>query len=462
INFNQDNRYEQIINFFSQTLEQNRTARMSFVVLPAYRVIYKDLLDKLQDYLKKLINVLQVNFYTNLLYHRQWCQNYAANFKYLAQTCPVTALKDSIRGMPAIIVAAGPSLTYELEHLSKVLDKALVVAVGTGLSILDKNEIKAHICGAIDGTKLEEDLFVGLKKNKDIALLYGGSVYHTVPGLFAGPKFLMCVEPIDHFLYLSMGWPNIGLYSGASIANIILYNLSALGCNPIIFLGQDFCYSRGKSYAEDAAYVKGSVDVSSSFDNNPNFVKVTNKKGEQVYTNRAFLAMRDLYENVIRGFPHIEYLNATSDGLSIAGARDIQFSSYIRNYLAYRQSVNFAELIEKCYSNWLKNDSLEAKEKIIKLMYNDNKDLIIFCQDIIRCIEDQSVDVQKKKQLIIQKEEDIVQRPLFREILAPLVQQVEMIFTSREYFDCKKNMYAYLLDKLLIMENAFMYEVNKK
>lgn len=461
IYFIQDDRYENIVNFLGSLLEHDKTVRIKFVSLPAYQVIYKELLKVIYEYIKKLMNVFAVNLYTNVQHHRQWVQNYIANLKYLPNSCPAKKLSGVFRGVPAIIVAAGPSLAYNLPHLKKITNQAVIAAVGTGISILEKNSIRAHLAGAIDGTQLEEELFKKLVVNKDTPLFYSNNVYYKVPSLLTGSIFLMNVNEIDTLIHQELGWEFYEKYSSLSIANIMLYNLSRLGCNPIILLGQDLCYSRGKTYAEGAEEVKGTIELAPDYADNPNYYRVKNKNGEPVYTNRPFLGMRDLMENSIKSFPDTLYLNGTKDGLLIKGAEDIDFNSYAEDILLKSPgSFHITEEMNRISQYHLKEAAHEKINIFIKSLEKDNNEIMRICREIILNIEDEEIDRETKIARVQKLEEQLTEVPLFKEVIKELSSQIEYIYKNRECLDYCRQIYAYVLDKSLIMENAFIYEVN--
>lgn len=461
IYFIQDDRYENIINFLGSLIESDKTVRIKFVALPAYQVIYKELLKVLYEYIKKLMNVFTVNLYTNMQHHRQWVQNYIANLKYLPNSCPAKKLSGAFRDVPAVIVAAGPSLAYNLPHLKKIKNQAVIAAVGTGVSILEKNSIRAHLAGAIDGTQLEEELFKNLVVNKDTPLFYSNNVYYKVPSLFSGCSFLMNVNEIDLLIHRKLNWGFYETYSASSIANIMLYNLSRLGCNPIILLGQDLCFSREKTYAEGAEDVKGSIELISDYRSNPNYFHVKNKNGQLVYTNRAFLSMRDLMENCIKLFPDVLYLNGTKDGLAVKGTEDIDFNSYAEDILLKSPgSYHIGDAITEVYKDHLKEAAHEKMNLFIKSLEKDNNDIIRISREIILNIENAEMDRETKIARVQKLEEQLTEVPLFKEVIKELTSQIEYIYKNKEYLDYCRQIYAYVLDKSLIMENAFIYEVN--
>ena len=453
--FIQDNQYENIINFFQQVIKDDKNINIKFVIIPSYESIYKELINKVYEYIKIVINIFKVNIATNLFNHRQWYQNGICNLKYLKETCPVSALKESFKGVPAIIVSAGPSLNENIEFIEKVKDKAVIAAVGTGIAIMEKNKIKVNIAGALDGSKLEEDLLKGIDINRDAALFYSSVLYYTIASKIGNSKFLMNTTYFDEYYDKILNWDEFDIYSGPSVANTIAYNLSNLGCNPIIFLGQDLCYSMDKNYADGIEDVKGKNEID---ENTKKDCTITqNKLGEDVYTNDGFMAMKELMEDCISLFPDITYLNGTSKGLKIQGTLDIDFNEYAQKELITRNDNDFDEVIEKTYQNYLKNLDVDFINKTLKDIEQQNDKITDICKEILNYIIDN--DVQKINKFVEKKKSELNEISFYKEVMVKYLDGIDYIFKKLNYKDKNLKIYSYILDKCLIMKNAFTYEV---
>lgn len=455
IYFIQDDRYENIVSFMEAMILNDKKLNIKFVVSPAYEVIYSRLIKEINEFIVKWLNVFTVNLNTNILYQRQWFQNYIANLKYLAQTRPVKILEKDFEGKPAVIVGAGPSLNNNLEHIRKVQDSMILAGAGTGITVLDKNLIRAHIAGAIDGTIHEEKLFANLQVNKDVALFYSNNVYHTVPGKVDGKKFLINVNNMDNYIDKSLGWGDYEVYSSASISIIMAYNLAKLGCNPVILLGQDFCFSRNRNYSEGVEEIKGNNEISEDILKRPGCMKVKNKNGDEVYTNKGFIAMRDLMENCIQMFPKTTFLNGTKEGLEIKGALNIDFNDYIDSTIEGK-NYQISDIIDQ--AGCMAENDRNSASGLIKSISFDINEVKNLCMDILSCIEG-AQSTSAKGDLVKKKEMKLKEIPFYNEVIFPTILEIEYIYMKRDYLEYCKGMYSYILDKCLIMENAMKYEV---
>lgn len=459
IYFIQDNRYENIVDFFQSLVISDKNINIKFLILPAYEVLHKDLINKINNFIIKWLNVFSVSLYTNITYQRQWIQNYIANLKYLPYTCPVKELKDGFKNLPAIIVGAGPSLNYNLEHIKKIDNKAIIVGAGTGISVLEKNNIKANIAGAIDGTELEEKLFKNLKVNKETTLFYSHNVYYTVPGMMSGNKFLINVNQMDDFVAKELNWDSFSQYSSASISIIMAYNLAMLGCNPIILLGQDFCFSRSKNYADGVEDIKGKNEIDDDVLENKNYFEVTNKNGQMVYSNKAFVAMKNLMENCIELNPQVKFLNGTNDGLEIKGAEDINFNQFAESNLINNKNIDIDIYIDKIHSKNTNSYDVDKRVKLTKSLECDNNEIIEICKQIISYIESEESHILKIN-FVKSKEVELNKNTFYKDVIYVMINEIDYIYKKKDYVEYSKCIYSYVLDKCLIIKNAFKYEVN--
>ncbi|MBU3126674.1 motility associated factor glycosyltransferase family protein [Clostridium tagluense] len=453
--FIQDDECANIASFFNRVISDDKRIDIKFIGLPVYEIIYKDLINKLHSEIKKILNIFNVNIHTSVSSHRAWVQAYIANLIHLKTTCPIEKLKGKFNNVPAIIIAAGPSLSKNIETLKKVGNKALLVAVGTGMNIVEKNSLKVHVGGITDVWIEEEDLFT-LKTNKDVALLYASTACYTVPRKFK-KKFMMNTNMMDLYINNKLGFNYFNIFSGPSVSNTVAYNLSEIGCNPIIFLGQDLCYSEGKNYAEGAdAYEK--ID-NNTFESNKGYIKEKNIKGKDVYTTPVFLSMKQSNEQCIANHKNTKYYNGTENGLNINGAENIDFDKYFIENLVKADEYEIEERIESCYNEEGNAIDKTSVDELISSIHEENNKIISICKNVIAFLDEESNEEDSKLKHIKKNDKELMNITFYRQVIKEYVYNIECIYSN--YNDVEKNrrIYAYILEKSLIMENAFEYEV---
>ncbi|WP_195604041.1 motility associated factor glycosyltransferase family protein [Clostridium tyrobutyricum] len=449
IHFILGNNSEDIGKFYDDVIGFEKSLNIKFVVLPSYQIMYKDLINSIFLNIREKINVFKININTEIVSHRQWFQNYIGNLKYLNSTCPVTKLKENFKGKPAIIVSAGSSLNYNIEMLRKLQGKILISAAGSAISILENKGIKSDIVCMIDGWADGCNLIKNINLNKDIALFYSNTLYYKIPSKFHGPKFLININDMDREIYDRVQEKPFNMFSGPSVANCLAYNLSELGCNPIIFLGQDFCYSSEKNYAEGAIYEK---DMSEILKNNK-YINVKDKNNEDVYTTSVFLSMKTSMEFCIKLHPNIEYLNGTVNGLSIKGTKNIDFNEYAKSTFNRKDCLQ----IEDTYNEFIDNEANIKKFKYMKNNFeDDNIKLINLLKTSIMYIKSE-VNQEKIYKYVKEVYIKLSNIELYKNIIEPNLKNLNFIYKNKDYNKKNEQKFLYILDKCLIMDNAFTY-----
>lgn len=439
-----------IMNIFESVINELKSLKIKFVISPAYKAMYYPFYIKLIEGLRLKLNRHVSNINSINLSDKVWYKNFIKNLNYIKDTCPVKALDGEFKNVPAVICAAGPSLSYHIKKLREIKNNVLIVSVGTGITVLEANGIKADIAGAMDGNESEGKLFENLVINKDVNLFYSLQVDNKVLECTGEYKFLMNQTNMDSYVNDCFNWNVYGKFSGTSIANVMAENLAKLGCNPIIFLGQDLCYSRNKNYAEGAIFHSQISDK--QFENSNDYIKVKNNKNEDVYTKHSFISMRDVMEKVIAVNTDTKFFNSSEDGVNIKGAENINFDNYYDEKLSKLPEKNFDKSI-KCLHNYAvcENIDIEFTNSFLKELKEILNNIIIICEGMINVIQsDYTMDIKKK--YIEDFENKLNKIQFYTKVLKFSVENIEFL-TPKSYLERKLNVYLYVLDKCCIMLN---------
>lgn len=321
-----------------------------FRIIPqsGYYYLYKDIILQIELRFKEFLNEMLVNISTTLAANNKWMHNKMINLQeYMPSSAPVEVLTNVFCNVPAIMVSAGPSLEDDVKYIKQLYDKALIVTVGSGLSVLESHEGKAHMAAALDGNDSELGIFENIHVNDDIFLLYTSTLFPEVPDLFRKEKFFFSLSPFDEFYYKQINQNSMSVVQGFSIAISTLDILAKLGCNPIVLTGQDFCYSRQKNYAEGASYYDDNLKNRNEFSD---LTILKNRKGHPVYTKRSFLAMKTAMEQVISQHTQTTFVNCTQDGLTIRGTEESPLGDLMQD--VFSRSYNIPGIIMKQYDQY--------------------------------------------------------------------------------------------------------------
>lgn len=203
----------------------------------------------------------------------------------------------------AIIVAAGPSLNYEIDNLRIVKEKglALIFSVGSAINTLMYHKITPDAIIAFDPSDdaivckkfIEEDI-------ASIPMIFGSSIGSAVIRSYKGPKTHMLIDkdPISNYFLIDNNGRELERASDApSVAVVTFELLYKLGFSTILLVGQNLFYKNNLNYAEGIDY-----QITIDPENGKKLETVIDAYGNQVYTNASFNLMRRQMEFYIKNF----------------------------------------------------------------------------------------------------------------------------------------------------------------
>ncbi len=351
--------------------------KASVIATIAYRTLYPDYYKKLIRAVTGVIRFSLVNNATVEAWRSHWLINSWRNLPYLSME--LDAFKNVFYGKPAILVSAGPSLKKNIHLLRSVYDKAIVIAVGSSISILESHGIVPHFRAAFDAAVENEALF----KDVDTSLcplIYSEQLYYDILPNYHGDKIHMTVgseRSLAKYMMDQIDRQCFSVQSGFSIANTTLDFLCRLGCSKIVFMGQDLCYTEGKLHAVgswdaefEEKYINRELEAEDIF-------------GNHVFTDKAFLGMKRMFENTMAVYTGVSFINATEGGLALQGAVNMTFQEFLDNELPemydYRQAIQDIILSQQTSAEEMKDKVRQAVvevEDTVSILVKANEDII--------------------------------------------------------------------------------------
>ncbi|MDR2005987.1 MAG: DUF115 domain-containing protein [Acidaminococcales bacterium] len=308
--------FEQINNWY-KAFVFNYALESAAVLLPVgYASLFPLHRAKLAEFDRDARLLLSGTLVTHQAFRYMWHANQWRNLRI--RSAPFTALREIIRNLPVIIVAAGPSLNENVHLLREVGDRAFVIACGSAIRVLHSRGIVPHLRLSIEGNSLQERLFDGIDPG-ECPLGYNDFIKSSVAQAYDGN----CLEvfaahnyPLKSLFLRSRGIvvPEIG--SGASVSNLGLFLAEALGAPKVILLGQDLCWRQDKNYADGGWASDKENRWIAAFTNR---FPVKNMYGETVYTDSGFVNIKITLEHLALMSRDRHFINATEGGLNIAG-----------------------------------------------------------------------------------------------------------------------------------------------
>lgn len=302
---------------------------------------------------------------TACLRARGWLAHYMENLGALPKTPTLPRLAGSMEGVPAIIVAAGPSLDRNVEQLADLRERALVLTVNTAAKALAAREIRPHALVSIESA----DVTAGLR---DLPWLEEVPAFVELTGhpriweLPFESKVAISVDTNACAAFSNRLDAGLGISGGFCVANAAVAIAHSLGCDPIVLVGSDLAYADGRVYASGTMFEEmrakpsepGQVSFSglesrrkieeasgnalggNHMPNRMHTIEVPNWSGDGVVvTTRDFAMFRDWYADFARRHPDATLINATEGGAHIEGWQHRQLEDVANAELAVAHST---------------------------------------------------------------------------------------------------------------------------
>ncbi len=181
--------------------------------------------------------------------------NTLRNIGVIAREGDAAALAGAGLGMPAVLIAAGPSLDAAMPSLRALRDRALLIAVDTALRPLLSAGIEPHIVVAVDPAEENARHLTDLPACPGTMLVAEGSVDPHAMQTFAGRTFLFNVSDHEPWPWVRAGGGAVGrLRAWGSVLTTAFDLALMLEAEPVAFVGADLSFTGGQPYARGVAY----------------------------------------------------------------------------------------------------------------------------------------------------------------------------------------------------------------
>lgn len=380
-------------------IESHRIVEEWFLIVEPYCRERREYL-KLIDHTQQVINQLRCNTGTVMGSGAKIADNDIATLPYVIRHRGVNELKDLYKGKPAVLVSTGPSLARNIHLLKDARDKIVIIAVAQALRPLLAYDIRPDFICTVDFGEVNMSHLAGLL-DEDIPLVTINRAYAPLVKSYKGPKFICAyVEPaFEKTAHAALSGKGT-IEQGGSVAHMVFGLGLHLGCEPLIFVGQDLALTDGKSHfnqADSSGVVsvengeirwKVSDHRSTLHDGNYSMGEaqyIPGYYGEPVMTNVGLLSFLTTFEALVK-FCGRKVINATEGGARIYGCDPLFLDEAIEKY--------GTEAIDKTPFSALLTLAADADEQVkraIPLLEYDIKGL----KDIIR-LSDESIDYSNK------------------------------------------------------------------
>lgn len=343
-----------------QCLSDNISARYLYTFIsPGYDVLYGDILEeRINSINTNMRNALSIDI-TITTRNEFINYNRIMNLSLLFDSLLLSDLKKKLEEkinfekVPAIIVAAGPSLDKNIDDLKGAAGKAFIFATDSAMRMLDKHEIVPDAYLTIDPVK-PKVLFEN-KLSDSIPLFYcSNSVFEHIEGLHGRKVFCH----IDNMLPPFIKGEQEQISAGGNVASSAFSIAQYLGFKNIIIMGQDLAFTDDKKHAS-VVYDEKKL----SEEDEEEYPLVKGQNGEMLRTFYNFVLYKEWYEGTLEKYKDkLTCINATEGGAYIEGAVHMPLKEAINKYC--NGHADITNIIKQCQLSFSDEERSKKKEYI--------------------------------------------------------------------------------------------------
>jgi Tfp pilus assembly protein PilF len=352
---------------------------------------------RLRDEVYEHINKLNVSGATSVRFGHDFVSN---RFRQLTSfhhnSYLLENLQDLFAGVPAILVAGGPSLDKNIHLLPRAKGKALIIAVDTALPALCRHGVLPDFVTSIDPQELTyEKVADVVPLVKGVSLISVPAVTTRVAKTFPAPGifWLFSARSMEAWLNTLVGGKTLTAGAG-TVAHANILSAVILKCSPIVLVGQDLAFPTTRSHAKHTVLTDHrGMKTAQLSDENAMWVEGVN--GGKVRTNRAFFSDKEYFERIVAENPN-HYINATEGGAHIRGTEIMTLEEVLACFC--QEEKDIAGRLDAFFKNASPIDPAQivtefraAKKKVSEVMTLINK-----ADALTR-------DVQKSVHLLLQR-----------------------------------------------------------
>lgn len=295
------------------------------------------------------------------------------------------------KDVPAIIVAAGPSLEKNIDDLKLAKGKAYIIAVDKTIPILLRHDIIPDFTISIDAKK-----WPGYYRFPEIQSVPMFCLYEAnrkIMERHTGRKIFFDSSEYPKAILMMLNKATTAFSAGGSVATAAFTVCVALDLKNIVLIGQDLAYLDGKTHSGKIS----SGEKANGGEGNHRIVEGID--GKDVVTRADWYRYLDWFNNAVKACPQCHVIDATEGGAKIQGTEILTLKETIDKYCT--KEVDVEKMMEEL------PPALNDVEYQILIEYieQSSKDLVIMkgklrqamddCKKLIRACQNGTINEPK-------------------------------------------------------------------
>lgn len=314
--------WEQLENLVAGVVEFSYIKLVEFCILPAYNVLYPN---ECKTYINEVVERIHyeiAEMKTSENFNRELAVNAMFHMRNIVNQRNCFQIKKELEcieheNIPAIIIAAGPSLDKNIHRMKSVQGKAFIFVVDAALRTVIREGIRPDLVCTTD-PRVPERFFETAETHKflwactywtspQVIKKYGGKVFY----------YNSLMHWWDEALRRETKEPLPIMESGGSVSTDAFQLARYFGFRTIIFVGQDLAFTGGQSHTKGIGDILGGND---SYIGSRKIVQVEDADGNLLETDFQMDYYRRWFEKQIeKDRTGLRVIDATEGGAKIKG-----------------------------------------------------------------------------------------------------------------------------------------------
>lgn len=362
----------------SKWLDMTNKDANKLMAAPKYVDLFRDGYEDFKQSCAEMYKRLYMLANIVMDYGSEEVKNEIHNMKFLEGCRCATELKGTFpEAMPAIVVAAGPSLEKNVELLRAAKGKAFIFVVDAAIPKVMELEIRPDAIISIDCARSAEQFqyqgineipfFVNINSSRSVL------DYVQSKNLF----FFSSDSAVYNDLFLKMERHMPAMDMGGSVATAAITNLISWGVKRIILIGQDLAFTGNRIHVGEDA-----VDIE---DDNGLYKYIKDVDGNDVVTRFDYYTYLKWIEETAINHKDIEFIDATEGGAFKKNLKQMTLKNVIEKYCTCEYNISDILLsVPRLFEGNDRQLIIEALEKMKRDFQNMRKQLIYCKADCIK------------------------------------------------------------------------------
>jgi len=343
-----------------------------FVKNPLFQEHSKKYFQDLETLIQRNLDKDSINKRTLQVFSKLWFRNMKKNLRFLGEKRGINLYKDSAKTLPALLVAAGPSLDRILPLLNEIKKRCIIIAVDTALRSMLAVGVEPHFVVLTDPQFYNARHLDRLKAPNTI-LVTELAAYPSV-FRFSCKEILLCSSMFPLGQYLEKRTEHKGkLGTGGSVASSAWDFARYIGCKKIFLAGLDLGFPKKRTHTKNSTFEQNVFSQCKKIQSSENshvkalygantFYK-TDYLENPILTDNRMTMYAWWFESKVAEFSNLEVATITPEGLNIPGIKKSSVEELLSLNENEEEIFDFVENPLKIAEN-----REEIKEKLIQAL----------------------------------------------------------------------------------------------